>query len=64
MNKPVPLELMSLTAYVSEDGLVGLVLQTLYTSVQGNSRAKKLEWVGRGGGGRGYGGLFGIAFEM
>jgi hypothetical protein len=55
---------MSLTAYVSEDGLVGLVLQTLYTSVQGNSRAKKLEWVGRGGGGRGYGGLFGIAFEM
>ena len=49
---------MSLAAYVAEDGLVGhhrkrgpLVLQTLYASVQGNARAKKWEWVGRGGGG-------------
>ena len=25
-----------------------LVLQTLYASVQGNTRAKKWEWVGRG----------------
>ena len=25
-----------------------LVLQTLYASVQGNARAKKWEWVGRG----------------
>ena len=48
-------ELMSLAAYVAEDGLVGhhweerpLVLQTLYAPVQGNARAKKWEWVGRG----------------
>jgi hypothetical protein len=29
-----------------------LVLQTLYTPVQGNARAKKREWVGRGAGQR------------
>jgi hypothetical protein len=40
-----------------------LVLQTLYASVQGNARAKKWEWVGRGVGGRVWG-TFGIAFEM
>jgi hypothetical protein len=60
----MPPELMSLAAYVAEDGLVGhhseerpLVLQTLYAPVQGNARAKKWEWVGRevrrGGGGIG-----------
>ena len=42
---------MSLATYVSEDGLVGkrdpLILQTLYALVQGNTRAKKQEWVGR-----------------
>jgi hypothetical protein len=27
-----------------------LVLQTLYAPVQGNARAKKWEWVGRGAG--------------
>jgi hypothetical protein len=27
-----------------------LVLQTLYAPVQGNTRAKKWEWVGRGAG--------------
>ena len=48
-------ELMSLAAYVAEDGLVGhqrdpLVLQTFYAPVQGNERAKKWEWVGRGAG--------------
>ena len=50
---------MSLAAYVAEDGLVGphweerpLVLQTLYAPVQGNARAKKWEWVGRGAGSR------------
>jgi hypothetical protein len=33
-----------------------LVVQTLYASVQGNARAKKWEWVGRGvGGGEGMG---------
>jgi hypothetical protein len=57
---------MSLGAYVSEDGLVGisgkrgpLVLQTLYASVQGNARAKKREWVGRGVGGEGMGDFWG-----
>jgi hypothetical protein len=29
-----------------------LVLQTLYAPVQGDTRAKKWEWVGRGGGKR------------
>jgi hypothetical protein len=32
-----------------------LDLQTLYASVQGNARAKKWEWVGRGVGGGGMG---------
>jgi hypothetical protein len=47
MNKPVPPELMSLAAYVAEDGLVGhhcverpLGLANLYASVQGNTKAK------------------------
>jgi hypothetical protein len=50
-------ELMSLAAYVAEDGPVGhyweerpLVLQTLYAPVQGKARAKKWGWVGRGAG--------------
>jgi hypothetical protein len=38
-------------------------LQTLYAPVQGNARAKKWEWVGRGVGGRVWG-TFGIALEM
>ena len=61
---------MSLAAYVSEDSLVGisgkrypLVMQTLSASVQGNARAKKWEWVGRGVVGRVWG-TFGIALEM
>jgi hypothetical protein len=33
--------------------------QTLYAPVQGNARAKKWEWVGRG-----VGGTLGIALEM
>jgi hypothetical protein len=64
------LELLSLAAYESKDGLVGhhakrgpLDLQTLYAPVQGNARAKKGEWVGRGVGG-GCMGTFGIALEM
>ena len=40
-----------------------LVLQTLYAPVQGNARAKKWEWVGRGVGVRVWG-TVGIAFEM
>jgi hypothetical protein len=50
-----PLELVSLAAYESENGLVShqwkerpIVVQTLYASVQGNAGAKKWEWVGRG----------------
>jgi hypothetical protein len=46
---------VSLAAYVTEDGLVGhqweerpLVLQRSYAPVQGNARARKWEWVGRG----------------
>jgi hypothetical protein len=49
------LELLSLAAYVSKDGLVGhhskrgpLDLQTLYAPVQGSARDKKGEWVGMG----------------
>jgi hypothetical protein len=40
-----------------------LVLQNLYAPVQGNARAKKGEWVGRGAGRREGIGI-GIAFEM
>jgi hypothetical protein len=53
---------MSLAAYVAKDGLVGhhwenrpLFMQTLYAPVQGDTRAKKWEWVGRRAGrGGGY----------
>jgi hypothetical protein len=38
-------------------------MQTLFASVQGNDRAKKWEWVGRGVGGE-HVGDFGIALEM
>jgi hypothetical protein len=58
-------ELLSLAAYVSKDGLVGhhckerpMDLQTLYAPVQGNTRAKKGQWVGRGLGGVGLGDLW------
>jgi hypothetical protein len=37
-----------------------LVLQTLYASVQGNSRAKKWKWVGRGVGGEDMGDFWDI----
>jgi hypothetical protein len=37
--------------------------QTLYAPVQGNARAKKWEWVGRGVGGRAWE-TFGLALEM
>jgi hypothetical protein len=46
---------MYLVAYVAEDGLVShqweerpLVLRRLYAPVQGNARARKLEWMGWG----------------
>ena len=49
---------MSQAAYVAEDGLIShhweerpLVLQRLYAPVEGNARARKQEWVGRGMGG-------------
>ena len=48
---------MSLAAYVAEDGLDGhhweerpLVWQKLYALVQGNTSARKWEWVGWGAG--------------
>ena len=48
---------VSLVAYVAEDGLFGhqweerpLVLGRSYAPVQGNARARKQEWVGRGAG--------------
>jgi hypothetical protein len=48
-------ELLTLAAYVSKDGLVGHhwkeMPTTLYAPVQGNTRAKKWEWVGSGLGG-------------
>jgi hypothetical protein len=47
------LDLLSLAAYVSKDGLVGhhckerpIVHTNFISSVQGNARAKKWEWVG------------------
>jgi hypothetical protein len=40
-----------------------LDLQTLYAPVQGNAKAKKWEWVGRGVEGWVWG-TFGIALEM
>ena len=71
---------MSLAAYVAEDGHHWeerpLALQRLYAPIQGNTRARKREWVGWGAGlGRGRGGVvelgggrilgaLGIAFEM
>ena len=55
--------LMSLVAYVAEDGLIchqweerPLVLGRFYAPVQGNARARKQEWVvwRAGGGDRGF----------
>jgi hypothetical protein len=56
-------ELLTLAAYVSKDDLVGHHWKerpigqanqyALYAPVQGNARAKKWEWVGRGVGGGG-----------
>jgi hypothetical protein len=64
MNKSVPPELVSLAAYVADDGLVGhhgeerpLVLWRFYAPVQGNARARKQELVGWGAG---QGGMKGI----
>jgi hypothetical protein len=62
---PPPPELVSLVAYVAEDGLVDhqweerpLALRRSYDSVQGNGRARKWEWVGWGAGwGEGIGGF-------
>jgi hypothetical protein len=53
------LELLTLAAYVSKDGLTRkrgpLDIQTLYAPVQGNARAKKWDWVGWGVAGKGMG---------
>jgi hypothetical protein len=57
LTHKLPLKCVSLVAYVAEDGLVGhqweerpLVLQRLYAPVQGEARARRWEWVGRGAG--------------
>jgi hypothetical protein len=59
---------LTLAAYVSKDGLVGhhwkeRPIGLANFPVQGNARAKKWEWVGRGVRGRVWG-TFGIALEM
>jgi hypothetical protein len=41
--------------YSNKKRAVRLDMQTLYAPVQGNARAKKWEWVGRGVGGEGMG---------
>jgi hypothetical protein len=63
-------ELLSLVAYVAEDGLVGyhckerpIGLANFICPSTGNARAKRWEWVGRGVKGRVWG-TFGIALEM
>jgi hypothetical protein len=63
-------ELLTLAAYVSKDGLVGhhckerpIGLANFCAPVQGNARAKKWYWVGRGVGGRVWG-TSGVALEM
>ena len=55
MNQPISPELMSLAAYVAEDGLVShhweegpLVLRRFYDPGQVNAKTKIWEWVGRG----------------
>jgi hypothetical protein len=53
----MPTESLILHAYVAKKSFFPLDLQTLYAPVQGNARAKKGEWVGRGVGVGGYGGL-------
>jgi hypothetical protein len=64
-------ELVSLAAYVSEDGLVGhqwkerpIGRANFICLNTGECRAKKWEWMGRGGGGGEGMGDFGIALEM
>ena len=59
MNEPVPPELVSLAAYVSEDCLVGhhweerpLGLANFICLSTGECQSKKWEWVSRGMGGR------------
>jgi hypothetical protein len=64
------LELLSIAAYESEDGLVGhhwnerpIGHANFICPNMGNARAKKWEWVGRGVVGRVWG-TFEIALEM
>jgi hypothetical protein len=66
MNYPVPPELVSLAAYVSEDGLVGhhweestLGLANFICLSTGELQGQELEVGGKGSGGGGYGGLLG-----
>jgi hypothetical protein len=64
------LELLTLAAYVSKDGLVShhwkeraIGLANFICPSTGKLRAKKWEWVGKGSGGRVWG-TFGIALEI
>jgi hypothetical protein len=63
------LELLTLSAYVSKDGLVGhhwkerpIGHANFICPITGDSRAKEWEWVGREVGGGRVWGTFGIAF--
>ena len=63
-STPPPPELVSLAAYVAEDGLVGHHWETRPLGFANficlsTARAKRWEWVGRGVWGGGYGGLLG-----
>jgi hypothetical protein len=71
MNYPVPPELMSLAAYVSEDGLVGHQWKEkpigLANFICLSTEERQGQEVGVGGWGSGWGsvwGTFGIALEM
>jgi hypothetical protein len=62
MNLPLIPELVSLAAYVAEDGLAGhhwderpFFMGRLYAPVQGIARARKWEWVCWGAG---WGGVY------
>jgi hypothetical protein len=65
------LELLTLAAYVSKDGLVGhhwkerpIGPANFICSSTGEHQGQKGEWVGRGLAGGGVWGTFGIALEM
>jgi hypothetical protein len=63
-NAVIPTSKVSKAYQSKSQSLSPLDTQTLYAPVQGNARAKKWEWVGKGvRGGRAWG-TFGLALEM